>query len=648
MTRPTIRYRRTLLAVLAAAATLSVAAPTATPVSAAVTEPSTYSTVVNVQPDQTLGTISRMLLGGNGRWAYDDFGAWDPSTQQLYPDFVGKMKTAGISTVRYPGGTIANEYHWQRAIGPQSSRIDQVHGSTGEPLDNQFGPDEFGAELDQLHQHGDIVVNFSTGTPQEAADWVQYMTGKAGSGKWADLRVRNGHSQPYNIPYWEVGNEMGLSGQYYWRGGSSNADPTTLYTFGGSATFTKQRVGKPTDYRDSAAVSDGSPNQAFVVKYAPLTTGAVHLYVDGAEWTQLGDLANAMPADHTFTLNRQTGAIAFGDGTHGAIPPTGSVITISYTSGPHPGFESFYAAMKKANPDIHVCAGLSGVAATTEFAHLMGAAHPYDCVEQHSYISAAIPTDVSPEEYHGRLMAQMGNQVTALEQIQQAVADDAGTRAAGIQVAVTEYGELGDRHPDADPSYHASLSQGILMADYVAAFIKHGIPLADKSNLTDFVNAPAPGGSTAVGAPLNAMIAGPGPDFQLAPTGLVSEIYGPMGGERAVATSVANNPTRTLGTGEQLPLLTTVAGRSAAGGLDVVVINQDAGTDVTAAVQTGIAHVPAARVATLNGPSVLSTNRPGDQQVSIRNTVAQAGDGTFTYTFPAHSVTRIHLSPLGS
>lgn len=39
----------------------------------------------------------------------------------------------------------------------------------------------------------------------------------------------------------------------------------------------------------------------------------------------------------------------------GGIPSEGSVITVSYTSGPHDGFVDFYKAMKAADPDINVC-----------------------------------------------------------------------------------------------------------------------------------------------------------------------------------------------------------------------------------------------------------------------------------------------------
>jgi alpha-N-arabinofuranosidase len=646
MSTRTTRWVVTGIAALTVA-TLGVAAGTTQAVSAAVP-----AETVTVLPDRTLGTISSLLLGGNGRWAYDNFGGWNPATRAAYPNFIQALTDSAVTSVRYPGGTIANLYHWKQAVGPLGTRVDQVHGSTGEPLDNDFGPDEYGRQSETLGQRGIVMVNFNTGTPQEAADWVEYMTGVVGAnldgGKdWAAVRAANGHPKPYDIPYWEVGNELSSSGQMYWRSGASPVDKTTLYAFGGSTTFTRQRVGKHSDYRDSAAVSSGAADQTFVAKYAPVTSGTAHVFVGEQEWSRTQDLPGAGAAAHVFALDLASGKITFGDGTHGTIPASGAVVTMSYTSGPHPGFGAFYAAMKKANPNVRICAGLNGVAATTSFAQVMGSGHPYDCAQQHAYITASIDTTVDADEYHSRLMLHIADQQNDLQQIRQAIDANAGARAAQIKIAVSEYGQLGNQHPDVNPNYHASLSQGLLMANYLEKFIKLGIPVADKSNLTDFVDEPAPGGSEAVGAPLNAMIAGPGPNYELAPTGLVTAMFNPMAGQTAITSSATDNAPYLLENGQSMQSLTTVASRSANGGLDLLVVNQRPEGDVAATVDPGASHHATAQVSTLNGATILSRNLPGDQRVTIADTTTQVGTASFTYTFPAHSITRIHLAAAG-
>ena len=47
-----------------------------------------------------------------------------------------------------------------------------------------------------------FVVNIVGGTPQEAADWVDYCNRPDNP-----ERARNGSPQPYHVRYWEVGNE---------------------------------------------------------------------------------------------------------------------------------------------------------------------------------------------------------------------------------------------------------------------------------------------------------------------------------------------------------------------------------------------------------------------------------------------------------
>jgi alpha-L-arabinofuranosidase len=618
-------------------------------VAGALTAQAAPAETVTVTPGRTLGTVSPLLLGADGRWEFDGAGSWNPHSQAAYPGFTQAVKNTGVTVLRYPSGTEANLYHWKQAIGPVKQRVDQVHGATGQPVDNDFGPDEWGRQAEALGQRMTMVVNFATGTPQEAADFVEYMTGVVGQNlnggtDWAAVRAANGHPKPYDVSYWEVGNEMALRGQKYWRDGASAKDQTALYVRGGSTTFTKQRVGKHSDYRPSAAISTGRAGQRFVAKYAPVTPGTAHVFVGGKEWQRVDELSNSAANAHVFTLTAKDGTIAFGDGRNGAVPPKESVVTISYTSGPHAGFEDFYAQMKRANPRIKVCDGLDDVDATVEFTRLMGTQHPYDCIERHAYIKARIDTHVGVAEYHSRVMLQVGNEIANLKKIQRAVRGNAGAHASRVQVVASEYGQLGDGHPDNDPDYHAGLSQALLMANFLEEFIKLGIPLAEKSHLTDYVFAPPPAGSTSTSKPLNAMIAGPGLNFVVQPTGLVPNLFTPLAGETAITTSVTNHSPYRLDNGQSMPSLTAVASRAHNGGLDLLVVNQNPKDNVTTFVRPSIAHGATAQVSTLTGPAVDSRNLPGHDQVKITSRLAKVGSDGFTYTFPAHSITRILLS----
>ena len=51
-----------------------------------------------------------------------------------------------------------------------------------------------------------ICANAGTGTPEDISDWVEYCNLKS-EGIWAKKRIENGHSKPYSVKYWSIGNE---------------------------------------------------------------------------------------------------------------------------------------------------------------------------------------------------------------------------------------------------------------------------------------------------------------------------------------------------------------------------------------------------------------------------------------------------------
>ena len=64
-----------------------------------------------------------------------------------------------------------------------------------------------------------VAVNLGTGTPQQAADMVEYCNFKGGT-YWSDLRIKNGHKEPHNFRVWCLGNEMDGP----WQTGAKTAD----------------------------------------------------------------------------------------------------------------------------------------------------------------------------------------------------------------------------------------------------------------------------------------------------------------------------------------------------------------------------------------------------------------------------------------
>jgi alpha-L-arabinofuranosidase len=82
-------------------------------------------------------------------------------------------------------------------------------GGTLEP--NSFGTDEFMDFVQQIGSEAYINVNVGTGSPQEAAEWLEYMTTTQPS-TLGQQRVANGHQAPYKIKYLGIGNESWACG----------------------------------------------------------------------------------------------------------------------------------------------------------------------------------------------------------------------------------------------------------------------------------------------------------------------------------------------------------------------------------------------------------------------------------------------------
>jgi alpha-N-arabinofuranosidase len=128
-----------------------------------------------------------------------------PNTRGIRNDIVTALKAIKVPNVRWPGGCFADEYHWRKGIGPQRSvSLNPNWGGVTEP--NTFGTHEFMDFIDQIGSQAYLSVNVGSGTPQEAAEWLEYMTSSQGT-TLAKERTANGHSDPYIVPYLGIGNE---------------------------------------------------------------------------------------------------------------------------------------------------------------------------------------------------------------------------------------------------------------------------------------------------------------------------------------------------------------------------------------------------------------------------------------------------------
>jgi len=125
---------------------------------------------VTIDAARVLRTVDERVFGLNAAM-------WD----EYFParETTSLLAAAGVRALRFPGGSLSNEYHWE----------------TNTTLENTWewatGFDEFAGVASALAAHVFISVNYGTGTPEEAAAWVRYANVELGLG----------------VEYWEIGNE---------------------------------------------------------------------------------------------------------------------------------------------------------------------------------------------------------------------------------------------------------------------------------------------------------------------------------------------------------------------------------------------------------------------------------------------------------
>lgn len=125
------------------------------------------------------------------------------------------LRDLQIPLMRWPGGAVIHEYHWENGIGPREQRPTVPNLEWGGVENYQFGTDEF---LQWCENIGTLpYINFNMGNhPQfkgslgEALSWIEYVNGSTET-PYGRLRAANGREEPYQVLYWGLGNENYLS-----------------------------------------------------------------------------------------------------------------------------------------------------------------------------------------------------------------------------------------------------------------------------------------------------------------------------------------------------------------------------------------------------------------------------------------------------
>ncbi|MFN3313000.1 MAG: alpha-N-arabinofuranosidase [Hyphomonas sp.] len=126
-----------------------------------------------------------------------------PNTGGIRDDVFAALDALEIPVIRWPGGCYSDRYQWRDGIGTRAVRTNAAWGGTLEP--NTFGTHEFFNLAERLGARTYLNINIGTGTPKDAADWMEYIT--ATFGDRADERRTNGRDEPWTIDFLAIGNE---------------------------------------------------------------------------------------------------------------------------------------------------------------------------------------------------------------------------------------------------------------------------------------------------------------------------------------------------------------------------------------------------------------------------------------------------------
>lgn len=172
--------------------------------------------IVTVQPSTVVRTIDKRMFGMN-------VAIWDGLLQG--PTTPGLLAAMDTQVIRIPGGSASDNYDWQTNRSVVNGTFQWWNSAA-----------TFARVAETRGAQAYVVVNYGSGTPEQAAAWVAYYNGSAANstplgtdakgrnwftvGYWAAMRgaaplgtddgfnfLRMTHPAPFGFKYWEIGNE---------------------------------------------------------------------------------------------------------------------------------------------------------------------------------------------------------------------------------------------------------------------------------------------------------------------------------------------------------------------------------------------------------------------------------------------------------
>ena len=131
-----------------------------------------------------------------------------PNVNGFRKFIIDKLKDINAPVIRWPGGCFAEMYDWRDGIGenrPQKKSIQTK--STDFYETNEVGLHEFVDFCENSGAKPYFATNVLFMDIKSTVDLMDYCFSPKGSSTLALEREKNGHPEPFEIPYWGIGNE---------------------------------------------------------------------------------------------------------------------------------------------------------------------------------------------------------------------------------------------------------------------------------------------------------------------------------------------------------------------------------------------------------------------------------------------------------
>jgi alpha-N-arabinofuranosidase len=142
----------------------------------------------------------RFVLGAVSLMPADNVLGWRADT-------LARVRELDAPVYRWPGGNFVSGYDWHDGIGDRDRRSPRKNPAWKGIEPNDVGLHEYMDLMGLLDAEPYVAVNTGLGDVTAAAAQVEYANGAATT-PMGRLRAQNGHSRPFGIKFWAIGNEM--------------------------------------------------------------------------------------------------------------------------------------------------------------------------------------------------------------------------------------------------------------------------------------------------------------------------------------------------------------------------------------------------------------------------------------------------------